>query len=163
MSKASFSRRTVEEALTADGVFHLRASGVSMQPTIPPGSLLLICSLQGTPRVGEVVLVHPHDSLWLCHRVLKLLPGGRIITKGDGNPGADAPVEQHDILGVVTGMYLPGGRYVDLQTISRRMMAGLIVPVESHFPGTLRTVMHCVRHARGVARPWYNRVRKWLP
>jgi len=163
MHSPTFSRKTVEEAFAADGVFHLRASGFSMLPSIQPGSLLLISPLPGPPRPGDVVLAHPSDTLWLCHRVLRIMPDGGIITKGDGNPGADAPIQQHHIVGHVTAMYRPDGCYVDFSRAPQRVLAALIVPLETRLPGTLRTVGHCVRSGRRLARPWYNRVRRWLP
>ena len=163
MTETSFSRSIVEEALTADGVFHLRASGFSMLPVIKPGSLLLVTPLAGDPRRGDILLTHPAEGLWLCQRVLRLLPGGQIVTKGDGNPAADAPVTRDCIVGRIDALYRPDGSYLDLAAPLRRVMAQCIVPLETHAPGTLRKAVQLSAAGRRLAGPWYRRIRGWLP
>ena len=163
MTDAPFSRRIVEEALAADGVFHLRASGFSMLPFIRPGSLLLVTPLAQKPRPGDILLTHPAEGLWLCHRMLRHLPGGRILTKGDGNPAADAPVDRDRIVGRVDTLYRPDGSRLDLSCPLRRAVAGCIVPLETRAPGTLRKAVLLSAAGRRLAGPLLRRMRRWLP
>lgn len=67
----------------------------SMQPGLAPGDVVLVSDVV-EPRAllpGQVVLVDDPDlaSGSYLHRVLRLEPGGRLVTKGDANRDEDHP------------------------------------------------------------------------
>jgi hypothetical protein len=67
----------------ADGRFaRLRLSGISMEPTIPPGARLVLAGCEPAAiRVADLVVYEDADRL-ICHRVLRRRRA-QLLTKGD--------------------------------------------------------------------------------
>jgi signal peptidase I len=78
------------------GVYAARATGESMQPTIPSDALLVIS--QRTPRVGDVIHVK-NERVNYVHRLVEL-GDGEILTKGDNCELAES-AKLDDVRGVV--------------------------------------------------------------
>jgi signal peptidase I len=90
------------EGLRAFGEVRLRASGVSMLPTLLPGDLLVIRrASHDDVSGGDIVLYRRNDSLFV-HRVIESAPA-RLITGGDSmaTPDPEGPIE---LLGKVTSV-----------------------------------------------------------
>ena len=82
------------EGLRSFGEVRLRASGVSMLPTLLPGDLLVIRRASHDEiSGGDIVLYRRNDSLFI-HRVLESAPA-RLITGGDSmaTPDPEGPIE----------------------------------------------------------------------
>lgn len=90
----------------------LEATGRSMDPLIPPGSLLLV-EFGATPeRVGDVILFRRPTGA-IAHRLVARREAGDgflFIAKGDGEALADPAFGPEAILGVVREVKLPDGR-----------------------------------------------------
>jgi hypothetical protein len=69
-----------------------------MLPVIAPGSWLAV-DFGAAPRVGDVTLV-PEGGRLVAHRVVRVSEG-MLVTKGDAEGYADAPVSAADAIGVV--------------------------------------------------------------
>jgi signal peptidase I len=69
----------------------------SMTPTIRTGDVVLLGHLDRPPRVGDVIAVSVPDAARtrygypavVIHRVVRIAPGGDIVTKGDARPKPD--------------------------------------------------------------------------
>jgi signal peptidase len=82
----------------------------SMRPAIDIGDVILTDTGSGEVHAGQVVLVRrpAHPGQLLTHRVVRVLPDGTLVTRGDANAVQDpAPVPRSDLLGVVR-LVLPG-------------------------------------------------------
>jgi hypothetical protein len=69
-----------------------------MLPTIPPGSWLCV-EIGAAPRVGDVTLV-PADGRLVARRVVRIT-AELLVTKGDAEAYAGAPVSRAEAIGVV--------------------------------------------------------------
>jgi hypothetical protein len=78
-----------------------------MLPLIAPGSWLSVDFL-ATPGLGDVTLV-PAGGRLVAHRVVRVVDGV-LITKGDAEPFADAPVGAAEAIGVVRSIRRRGTR-----------------------------------------------------
>ena len=93
------------ELLTAEGgesLIRVRESDHSMQPTLEPGTRLLVRFCAGRLRRGDLVLFRQADYL-VIHRLLgrARFPDGRpcLRTRGDWTPGLDPPLAHSDVVG----------------------------------------------------------------
>src|SRR6266581_4111905 len=69
-----------------------RPASASMAPLIQPGDALCLAPLGvARPRLGAIV-AYVRDARLVVHRVVAATPGG-VVTRGDGLPEADAPLE----------------------------------------------------------------------
>jgi signal peptidase I len=77
----------------------VRIGGWSMGPTLAPGDVVLV--RPGTrPVEGDIVLIRSPDHEPVVHRVVELLDGGSVRTKGDANAVADlAPSTPAEVVG----------------------------------------------------------------
>ena len=90
----------------------MEATGRSMDPLIPAGSLLLIEFGAKPERIGEIVLFR-RPSGAVAHRLVARLRVGdevRLVAKGDGEALADPAFAPGAVLGVVRDVRLPDGR-----------------------------------------------------
>jgi hypothetical protein len=100
----------VAEVLAASGVVRLRVTGRSMLPSIWPGDTLLVRRrTAGQLARGDIVLFRRNERLF-AHRVVSAMEGAgaRVVAKGDGLPGADAPISPDEVLGTVSGILRRG-------------------------------------------------------
>jgi hypothetical protein len=95
------------EVLRSTGKLRLQVTGWSMLPTVMPGETLEIESLGngGVSRQvsrGDIVLFR-RDGRLFAHRVVAVASGpDQIVTRGDGMPQADPPLDSSDVLGKVS-------------------------------------------------------------
>ncbi len=92
----------------------LDATGVSMEPTVPPGSRLLVDFSRRDARIGEIVVFERRGAV-VAHRVVATRGHGAglaLIPKGDGEPYPDGAIRPADILGVVRQVQRPDGHDV---------------------------------------------------
>jgi signal peptidase I len=87
-------------------------SSGSMAPTLEPGDLAVLAPIVGSRSVavGDVVQVRDADlpSGYYLHRVVRVLPDGRVVTRGEANPGEDAPVAAARVDGTLALVAAPG-------------------------------------------------------
>jgi signal peptidase I len=62
----------------------VRVGGMSMSPTLRPGDIVFV-RLGSRPVVGDIALVSASGHAPVLHRVVSLLDGGAVRTKGDAN------------------------------------------------------------------------------
>jgi hypothetical protein len=93
------------EVLQSAGRLQLRASGISMLPTLWPGDCLTIQSHSfEESRQGDLVL-YARSGRFFIHRVVRkcrLDEGNFLITRGDCMADEDPPVQERDLLGKVS-------------------------------------------------------------
>jgi hypothetical protein len=103
---------TLREELAARGSLVMEASGTSMAPTVPTGSVLRIEPLRGPLRSDELIVFVPRQGVLLCcHRVVALGPEGTVRTQGDGRTTPDDAIGPERIVGVVRSFVLGGRAY----------------------------------------------------
>jgi len=95
----------------------IQAAGASMLPLVRPGMWMLVEFGASPQRVGEIVLFR-RGELFVAHRVVARRRDGSsavLVTKGDGEPYRETPLEAVTVTGVVRGLALnPGGAVVTL-------------------------------------------------
>jgi hypothetical protein len=93
------------EALRSWGVLKLRATGVSMLPTLWPGDILTVQSFRPDEvESGEIVLYMRQDRFFIHRVVTKNLNRDEafLITRGDCMSENDPPVGKRELLGRIT-------------------------------------------------------------
>jgi len=109
------------EVLQFTGMLQLRASGISMLPTLWPGDCLTIQSHsfeQAQP--GDLVLYARSGRLFI-HRVVRKCRIGEenfLIARGDCMTEDDPPVRERDLLGKITAIHRHNTRIVPGRKIS---------------------------------------------
>lgn len=82
--------------------------GSSMAPAVRAGDVLVYRKVAVAPAARDLVVFEHGDSL-VVHRVVAVLRGGRLSTKGDANRSLDPmPVESDAVRGEVV-LVLPTG------------------------------------------------------
>jgi hypothetical protein len=109
------------EVLQSTGNLQLRASGISMLPTLWPGDCLNIqahsCE-QAQP--GDLVLYARNGRLFI-HRVMRKCRIGEenlLIARGDCMTEDDPPVRERDLLGKITAIHRHNTRIVPGRKVS---------------------------------------------
>jgi signal peptidase I len=119
------------EALRSWGMVKLRATGVSMLPTLWPGDLLTIHSRRlDQSKLGDIVL-YMRGGRFVIHRVVgKSLTGDEafLTARGDCMPQDDSPVRSGELLGKITEIQRAGLVFRPARKLSpcRRMVAYLL-------------------------------------
>ena len=92
------------EVLQSSGHLKLRATGVSMLPTLWPGDLLTIRYSNFDQVEPSDVVLFLRDGRFFVHRVLGKTRSEHelLVTRGDCMPQADRPVRPGELLGKVT-------------------------------------------------------------
>ena len=109
------------EALRSWGTLQLRATGISMLPTLWPGDLLTVRSVdpeQAGP--GDIVLCMRQGRLFV-HRMVAAnftQDDAFLITRGDCMPENDPPVARRDVLGKITEVRRAGSVFAPARTTS---------------------------------------------
>ena len=122
------------EVLRSTGMLQLRASGLSMLPTLWPGDCTTIQSYnfeQAQP--GDLVL-YVRSGRFFIHRVMRkcrLGEGKILITRGDCMTEDDPPVQERDLLGKITAIHRHHIRIVPGRKVSpaRLLTAWLLLSV----------------------------------
>jgi signal peptidase I len=109
------------EALRSWGTLQLRATGISMLPTLWPGDLLTIHSLRPEQaKIGEIVL-YMRQGRFFIHRVASrdaTLDETPLITRGDCMSEDDSPVGRHELLGRITEVRRGAAVFVPARKLS---------------------------------------------
>jgi hypothetical protein len=96
----------LRELIQRTGQARIRARGTSMAPTFWPGDELILELIPGQIFAGDIVAFARDDRLFV-HRVIAV-KSTTLITQGDYLTLADPPVEQTEVLGVVTAVWQRG-------------------------------------------------------
>jgi signal peptidase I len=119
------------EALRSWGELQLRATGVSMLPTIWPGDVLTVQSCRpDQAELGEIVLFMRWGRFFI-HRIVSKNPAAGdqfLITRGDCMPKDDPPVRRGAFLGRITEVRRAGSMFQPARNLStfRRVLAYLL-------------------------------------
>jgi hypothetical protein len=109
------------EVLQSTGELRLRASGISMLPTLWPGDGLTIQSHSFEEvQPGDLVL-YARGGRFFIHRVTRKCGSGEgtfLITRGDCMSEEDPPVKTRDLLGTVTAIHRRGSRITPRRKLS---------------------------------------------
>src|SRR5437899_2313832 len=101
------------------------ARGQSMRPLIRDGAILHIKPLDSArPRKGDILFCHlpaQDGENVLVHRLLRYLPDGRLLTKGDHQPLPDRPVFLNQVLGRVSQVEQAG----NIKNLERPLWRGI--------------------------------------
>lgn len=123
----SIARAGLLESYRSDGrTTWLEATGRSMDPLIPAGSMLLIEFGAAPERIGDIVLFRRASGA-VAHRLVARRRAGDqllLVAKGDGEALADPAFGPEAVLGVVREVRLPDGR-PSRAAIARRRGAAL--------------------------------------
>ena len=121
--------------LRETGSLHFQARGRSMQPFIRAGDDVLIRAASGRRLArGDVVLFDAGGGSARLHRLVRRVPDGRWIARGDGLWHADPPVAPEAILGIAVWSERGGRR--------RALDRGVV-----WLAGQAWLLMHPARHA----------------
>jgi hypothetical protein len=109
------------EALQSWGKLKVRATGLSMLPTLWPGDVLTVQSIrpeQAEP--GEIVLYMRHGRFFIHRIVSKALTGDRmhLVTRGDCMAEDDPRVERSELLGKVIEVRRANSIFVPARRLS---------------------------------------------
>ncbi len=85
--------------LRSGGSIRFVAQGTSMAPALWPGDVLTVDGHRESLICGDIVMVH-RDGRVVVHRLIAQ-DHGCWITRGDGMPENDQPVESQNVLGKV--------------------------------------------------------------
>jgi signal peptidase I len=89
----------------------VRVGGWSMGPALCPGDIALV-RLGDKPIVGDIALVREPGHQPVLHRVVEVMDGGSVRTKGDANAVADrTPVTAPEVAGRCVAV-LPVGAWI---------------------------------------------------
>jgi hypothetical protein len=118
------------EALQSWGVLKLRATGVSMLPTLWPDDVLTVqCVRPEQVEPGEIVLYMRQDRFFIHRIVSKDLMRDKayLVTRGDCMSEDDPPVGKSELLGKVIEVRRSGLIFTPARTLSRfrRLLAWL--------------------------------------
>jgi hypothetical protein len=131
------------EALRSWGILHLRATGVSMLPTLWPGDVLTVHSLSPEQvELGEIVL-YMRQGRFFIHRVTRrnfTLQETCLITRGDCMSEDDPPVRRSELMGTVTEVQRSGSAFRPARRLSslRRFVAFMLCHWSLFRRGALR-------------------------
>jgi signal peptidase I len=120
--------RLAAEALRSWGVVTLRATGVSMLPTLWPGDLLTVQALRlEETEPGEIVL-YIRQGRFFIHRVIRrslTQDQACLVTRGDCMSEDDPPVGRSELLGKITKVQRAGSGFLPARRLSpvRRLLA----------------------------------------
>jgi signal peptidase I len=86
-----------------DAHYTIPFSGYSMNPFLKPGDRLVVKRVPPENyQVGDIVVLPNPEKIYMVHRLIKLLPGYRGLTKGDSLLASDpAPVTLSNLAGRV--------------------------------------------------------------
>lgn len=116
------------EALRSWGVLKLRATGVSMLPTLWPGDLLTVQALRlEETEPGEIVLYMRQDRFFIHRVIRRSLTQDQVclVTRGDCKSEDDPPVGRSELLGKITKVQRAGSGFLPARKLSpfRRLLA----------------------------------------
>jgi len=119
------------EALRRWGVLKLRATGVSMLPTLWPGDLLTVYSRRPEQVGPGDIVLYRRGGRFFIHRVVsKSLIGNEsfLIARGDCMSEEDPPVRSGEVLGKITKIERAGSVFSPARKLSpfRRMVAHVL-------------------------------------
>ena len=106
--------------------FILDFSGYSMYPFLRPGDRIIVKRIsQGLPEIGDIVVLKSSREHFVVHRLVKILPSGKGILKGDSLLAIDPePVVLSALSGIVTAI-LRGDRLIPVSRGFRSRMCSM--------------------------------------
>ncbi len=131
------------------GVRALSMLSGSMEPEIPTGSLLLVCSVDASSlQVGDVVAYSPSQETVVTHRIVEVLDSPLSFrTKGDANSFIDpTAISAEKIQGKVM-LYIPFLGYV---SVLLKTPVGIIALASIAIPWLLAALLPQVLLGKGV-------------
>jgi hypothetical protein len=99
-------QETCRALLAENRPVRFRASGSSMEPTIPADTLLTVAPCARAPERGDIVL-YTRESRVIAHRVRRR-ERGFLICQGDHFRSAEEHVREDEVLGLVVSVGEPG-------------------------------------------------------
>ena len=87
---------------------HLPIAGRSMLPFLRDGWAVEVAHTRDDIRRGDVIAYRAGQRV-VVHRVVRTLPNGRLLTKGDWRLRCDPPVVRSQIIGPVVSAITPWG------------------------------------------------------
>jgi signal peptidase I len=122
-----------QEVLEKDGCLRFRALGSSMLPSLRPGDVITVGSVEPhTILLGDVILYRQNDRLY-AHRVIGkkgVEEMDLLITKGDYVPSSVSCINDYEIMGKVIKIERRG-RIIRLDTPFHRWWGRLIAKTSS--------------------------------
>ena len=109
------------------GTLRLRVNGFSMLPSIWPGDVVSVSTVDRDPyQPGDVVLYTRNGRLFV-HRLVEMT-GEAAVTRGDALPDPDPPVRSEDLLGRVVSIERRGSPIALPREVSwRRRLVGAVL------------------------------------
>ena len=115
------------DVLRSSGALRLQVTGWSMLPALWPGDTIQIeRAAADDVSTGDIVLFG-RDRRLFVHRVIEVISGARLSTRGDAMPTADPVVTSDELLGRVTLVERNGKSFIPRQNVglAGRIAAGL--------------------------------------
>jgi signal peptidase I len=132
----------VEDVLRRFGSARLCVQGSSMLPSLRPGDEIQVQSIPLSEiKMGDVVAYRRDERLFV-HRVIGTDALGRLVTRGDTLPQADAPVSESELLGSIVAVSRDGERVEHRRSLAGRTAAAIFQ--RSRFCAALFVKLACV-------------------
>ncbi len=132
--KARLFRAAVELLGASGRQAVIPVEGVSMAPTFPPDSRVLVDFASRAPSIGDILLFHQAGSM-VVHRFLARVDsrehGPCLRTRGDGLQALDPPLIDQDLLGLVIA-FRRSGTWYRTDGSGARLWA-VLVALHDHF------------------------------
>lgn len=95
----------IREVLEAGGAFTLKVTGYSMTPTLKHlrDQVQLVSPAVRPARTGEIVFFEREGGVFVLHRIIGVLPEGRLLINGDAQNWTESILPEQ-IIGVVNRM-----------------------------------------------------------
>jgi signal peptidase I len=119
------------EVLRSSGSLRLQVTGWSMLPTVWPGDILVIESVESDAVSEGDIVLFGRNRRFFAHRIIQqeTKAGDRgILTRGDAMAAPDAPVAKNELLGKVSYI-LRNGKCIEPNKtlrLSERAVAALV-------------------------------------
>lgn len=97
--------RTIEQFLSDEGVYLCPTVGTSMEPLLRERrDTVEISCLREPPHCYDVVLYRRGDA-YILHRIVRVLPDGKYIIRGDHNLQNEYDITDGQLIGVMTAFW----------------------------------------------------------
>lgn len=129
-----------EKVLAEKGFLVYGIHGISMQPMLrQKRDTVIIRPAKGRLRRYDVALYRYPSGKYVLHRVIRVLPNGRYIIRGDNLYSDETTITDANILGVLDGV-IRGGKTISVQTFRYKLYGRVWVGI---YP--LRKVLHTAK------------------
>ena len=94
------TRLLAQTLMQGNSTANLKVEGNCMMPLVQNGDEIIVSSLEDHLKVGALVVAESSDRVFLCHRILEVMPSGEVLLAGDRSRVAEKLHRDH-LIGLV--------------------------------------------------------------